>query len=169
MDLNKAMIIGRLTRDPELRTTPNGTPVASFAMATNSVWTDQSGTKQEKAEFHNIVVWKRLAEIVNQYLKKGAKIYIEGRIQTRDYIDQASGVKKYFTEIVAENMIMLDTKSSGNAQGGGYVPGGQSQGYVPQQPGYGSSRQAPSMDENYSVQAESNLQEEEIKIENIPF
>ena len=168
MDLNKAMIIGRLTRDPELRTTANGTPVASFAMATNSVWTDQSGTKQEKAEFHNIVVWKRLAEIVNQYLKKGAKIYVEGRIQTRDYIDQASGLKRYFTEIVAENLIMLDTKSGGQSQGG-YVPGGQSQGYVPQQQGYAPNRQAPSMDENYSIQAEANPQEEEIKIENIPF
>lgn len=168
MDLNKAMIIGRLTRDPELRTTPNGTPVATFAMATNSVWTDQSGTKQEKAEFHNIVVWKRLAEICQQYLKKGAKIYVEGRIQTRDYLDQATGSKKYFTEIVAENLIMLDTKTGGNV-GGAYVPGGQAQGYVPQQQGYGSARQATNMDDNYTIQAEVNPQEEEIKIENIPF
>lgn len=168
MDLNKAMIIGRLTRDPELRNTPNGTPVATFSMATNSVWTDQSGTKQEKAEFHNIVVWKRLAEICAQYLKKGAKIYIEGRIQTRDYLDQATGAKRYFTEIVAENLIMLDTKS-GASTGGSYVPGGQSQGYVPQQQGYSPNRQAPSMDDNYSVQADANPQEEEIKIENIPF
>ncbi len=95
MDLNKCMIIGRLTRDPELRTTTNGTQVASFAVATNLVWKDQNGQKQEKVEYHNIVAWRRLAEICGQYLKKGAKAYIEGRIQTREYMDQSRYRKPY--------------------------------------------------------------------------
>lgn len=79
MNLNKAMIIGNVVRDPEMRTTPNGQNVTSFSVATNLVWTDQSGQKQEKVEFHNVVAWRKLAEIVGQYLKKGSKVYIEGR------------------------------------------------------------------------------------------
>jgi len=109
MNLNKAMIIGNVTRDPELRQTPKGQAVVSFSVATNRRWTDQSGQKHEQAEYHNVVAWRRLAEIVGQYLKKGSKIYIEGRMQTRSWDDQ-SGTKRYKTEIVAENMIMLDRK-----------------------------------------------------------
>ncbi|MCD4705889.1 single-stranded DNA-binding protein [bacterium] len=107
MDLNKAMIIGRLTRDPEVRTIPSGQTVASFSVATNLNWTDQSGQRQEKVEFHNIVAWRKLAEICGQYLKKGKKVYIEGRLQTRDWVGQ-DDVKRYRTEIVAANLIMLD-------------------------------------------------------------
>ena len=114
MNLNKAMIIGNLTRDPEVRTTPQGTAVASFGVATNFVWKDASGQKQEKAEFHNVVAWRKLADIIGQYLKKGSKVYIEGRLQTRDWTGQ-DGVKKYRTEIIADNMIMLDSK--GNSGG----------------------------------------------------
>lgn len=113
MNLNKAMIIGNLTRDPELRTTPNGTSVTSFSVATNFVWTDTSGQRQKKAEFHNVVAWRKLAEIISQYLHKGSKVYIEGRLQTRSWDDQ-TGNKKYMTEIVADNMIMLDSKGSGS-------------------------------------------------------
>ena len=113
MNLNKAMIIGNLTRDPELRNTPNGTAVTSFGVATNFVWTDTNGQRQERAEFHNVVAWRKLAEIISQYLRKGSKAYIEGRLQTRSWDDQ-SGNKKYMTEIVAENMIMLDSKGAGN-------------------------------------------------------
>ena len=112
MNLNKAMIIGNLTRDPELKNTPSGIPVATFGVATNRVWKDQAGQKQSKAEFHNIVTWRGLAEICGQYLKKGAKIYIEGRLETRDWVGQ-DNVKRYRTEIVADNMIMLDR--AGNA------------------------------------------------------
>ena len=108
MNLNKAMIIGNLTRDPESRTTPSGQTVTNFALATNFTWTDQSGQKQEKAEFHNVVAWRKLAEIIAQYLKKGSKVYIEGRLQTRSWDDAATGAKKYRTEIIADNMIMLD-------------------------------------------------------------
>jgi single-strand DNA-binding protein len=110
MNLNRAMLIGNLTRDPEVRTTQNGTSVASFGVATNFVWTDQSGNRQEKAEYHNIVAWRKLADICAQYLRKGAKIYVEGRLQTRSWDDQ-TGNKRYITEIVAENMIMLGSKS----------------------------------------------------------
>jgi single-strand DNA-binding protein len=106
MSLNKAQLIGNLTRDPEVRQTPNGTTVATFSIATNFTWKDQSGQKQEKSEFHNIVAWGKLAEICGQYLNKGKKVYIEGRIQTRDW-EGDDGVKRYKTEITAENMIML--------------------------------------------------------------
>lgn len=104
MNLNKAIIVGRVTQDPQLRTTPSGQPVCNFSIATNRIWTD-SGTneKQEKAEFHNVVAWRRLAEIANQYLAKGSLVMIEGRIETRSWDDQ-SGNKRYRTEIVAENM-----------------------------------------------------------------
>lgn len=105
--LNRAQIIGNLTRDPELRQTSTGQTVASFAVATNSVWTDKTGNKQEKAEFHNIVAWAKLAEICGNFLQKGRKVYVEGRIQTRDW-DGEDGVKRYRTEIVAENLILLD-------------------------------------------------------------
>ncbi|EKD63953.1 MAG: hypothetical protein ACD_51C00134G0002 [uncultured bacterium] len=107
--LNRAQVIGNLTRDPELRTIPSGTAVCGFAVATNAVWTDASGQKQERAEFHNIVCWSRMAEIAGQYLKKGSKVYVDGRLQTRDWTGD-DGVKRYRTEIVAENLIILDSK-----------------------------------------------------------
>lgn len=105
--LNRACLLGNLTRDPEVRQTPSGQSVCSFGLATNRSWTDQTGNKQEKAEFHNIVVWGKLADICGQYLSKGKKIYIEGRLQTRDWEGQ-DGVKRYRTEVVVENLIMLD-------------------------------------------------------------
>ncbi len=123
MDLNRATILGRLTRDPELRTTTTGKSVATVSLATNRVWKDQSGQKQEQAEFHNCVMWGKTADIAAQYLTKGRRLYVEGRIQTRDWTDQ-SGVKKYRTEIVVDNMIMLDgPKGSSSApQEGGNTP-----------------------------------------------
>jgi single-strand DNA-binding protein len=116
MDLNKAMIIGRLTRDPEARTTSQGTTVCSFGVATNFIWTDHQGQKQEKVEYHNIVAWRKLAEICSQYLRKGSKVYIEGRLQTRDWEGQ-DGVRRQRTEIVADNMIMLDSKGASFSRG----------------------------------------------------
>ena len=153
MNLNKAMIIGNLTRDPEVKNTPAGATVASFAIATNFVWVDQSGQKQEKVEFHNVVAWRRLAEICGQYLHKGSKVYIEGRLQTRDWTGQ-DGVKRYRTEIVAENMIMLDRAGAGTG-GGAYI-----------RP---TAAQEPAVDINESLSQEPGMNEEEIKIENIPF
>jgi single-strand DNA-binding protein len=109
MSLNKVQLIGNLTRDPEMRQIPGGQVVSSFGLATNLSWTDQSGQRQDKAEFHNIVAWRKLGEICGQYLKKGSKCYIEGRIQTRSW-EAEDGSKRYKTEIVADNMIMLDRK-----------------------------------------------------------
>jgi len=112
--LNKAQIIGNLTRDPEVRQTPSGQTVATIGIATNRTWKDKDGNKQEKVEFHNIVVWGKLAEICQQYLKKGAKAYFDGRLETRTW-DDPDGKKNYKTEIVAENMIMLDSRGAGGA------------------------------------------------------
>ena len=104
MNLNKVILIGRLTQAPELRNTPSGQPVCNFSMATNRVWVDKaSGQKKEETDFHNIVLWRRLAEIASQYLTKGALTYIEGRLKTRSWED-ATGVKKYRTEIIAEKL-----------------------------------------------------------------
>lgn len=105
MNLNKVMILGNITRDPEMRTTPSGKAVVTLGVATNRRWTNASGQKQEQAEFHNVVLWGRLAEIANQYLAKGALVLIEGRLQTRTWEGQ-DGVKRYRTEIIAENMQM---------------------------------------------------------------
>lgn len=103
MYLNKAIIIGNLTRDPELKSLPSGIQVASFGMATNRVWRDKNGAKQESADYHNIVVFGRQAETVSQYLRKGSSALVEGRMQTRSW-DAADGSKKYRTEIVAERI-----------------------------------------------------------------
>lgn len=113
MDLNKAQIIGRITQDLELKQTPNGQSVISFSVATNRNWTDSSWIKQEQVEFHNVVLWGKLAEIAQQYLKKWSKLFIEWRIQTRSWEAQ-DWTKRYKTEIVWENMIMLDSKSDNN-------------------------------------------------------
>jgi single-strand DNA-binding protein len=172
MNLNKAMIIGNLTRDPEVRNTPSGQPVASFSVATNFVWKDQSGQKQEKAEYHNVVAWRRLAEICGQYLKKGSKVYIEGRMQTRDWTGQ-DGVKKYRTEIVAENMIMLS--SQGGGAGGYSAPSAPRQNYSQNRPATPMEEQPYSnepiidIDGPASGSHDGAAEEEEIRVENIPF
>jgi single-strand DNA-binding protein len=106
MNLNKVIIIGNLTRDPEARVTPeNGTPISNFGVATNRVWTDSQGQRQQQTEFHNIVAFGRLAEICNQFLRKGRLVCIEGRLQTRSWLDQ-NGIKRFRTEIIAEGMQM---------------------------------------------------------------
>ncbi len=112
MYLNKALIIGNLTRDPELKSLPSGIKVCSFSVATNRVWKDQNGAKQEAADYHNIVVFGRQAETVAQYMKKGSQVMVEGRMQTRSWDDQTTGVKKYRTEVVADR---VQFGSSGNA------------------------------------------------------
>jgi len=117
MNLNKVFIIGNLTRDPELKTLPSGTAVSSFGMATNRTWKNQSGEKQEEVQFHNIITFGRQAEVVSQYLKKGAMAMIEGRIQTRSWNAQ-DGTKRYRTEIVAERLQMGPRKSGGSPSGG---------------------------------------------------
>ncbi len=149
--LNKATLIGNLTRDPELRKTAGGQAVTSFSIATNRVFTTASGEKKDQADYHNIVAWGRLAEICAQYLTKGKKVYVDGRIQSREWEGQ-DGVKRYRTEIVAENLIMLD-RPSGAQAGGGYSKNDST----------GSSNM-PSMDD-----APLPPDTEEIKLEDIPF
>lgn len=147
MNLNKVMIIGNLTRDPEMRQTPNGKSVTSFSVATNRVWVSAAGAKQEEVEYHNIVAWGKLAEICNQYLKKGRKAYVEGRLKTRDWVGK-DGVKHVRTEIIAENMIILD-KAPGQ---GGYSP----------TPAASAPRQE-------QEEAPAIPSDEDIKVEDIPF
>lgn len=128
--LNKVMLIGNLGKDPELRYTTSGVAVATFSIATSESWKDADGNMQEKTEWHNIVAWRKLAEICGEWLKKGKKIYIEGRLQTRSYDDKNTGAKKYITEIVADNMIMLDGKGGmgESREGGSPMPVAEEQG-----------------------------------------
>ena len=116
--VNKAIILGNLGADPEIRTTSGGQNVANFRVATNRTYNDRSGQRQEQTEWHNIVAWGRLAEIAEQYLKKGDSVFIEGRIQTRSWEDQ-SGQQRWTTEIVAQEMTMLGGAGGGPGAGGG--------------------------------------------------
>ena len=119
--INKVIIIGNLTRDPEMRTTPSGQNVTTFGVATNRQWVTREGDKKNSAEFHECVAWAKLAEICNQYLKKGALVYIEGYLKTRSW--ENDGVKKFKTEIVMQDMIMLEKK--GESGDDDYVPEGE--------------------------------------------
>jgi len=109
------MLIGRLGQDPEMRYTQSGTALATFSIATNEVWRDKEGNKQERTEWHRIIAFARLGEICSQYLSKGKLVFVEGRIQTREWVDK-EGVKRYTTEIVASEMKMLDSRGSSGAQ-----------------------------------------------------
>ncbi|MFA6301084.1 MAG: single-stranded DNA-binding protein [Candidatus Paceibacterota bacterium] len=117
MYLNKAIVIGNLTRDPELRSLPSGIKVCTFSLATNRVWKDKNGARQESTDYHNVVVFGRQAETVAQYMKKGSSILVEGRMQTRSWDDKTSGEKKYRTEIVADRT-QFGPKGSGASAGG---------------------------------------------------
>ena len=107
--VNKVILIGNLGADPELKYTPNGAAVANLSLATIDTWKDNDGNKQERTEWHRVIIWKKLAEITAEYLKKGSKVYFEGRLQTRSWEDK-DGVKRYTTEVVADNMVMLGQK-----------------------------------------------------------
>jgi len=151
MYLNKVFIIGNLTRDPELKAIPSGIKVCSFSVATNRVWKDKNGAKQEAADYHNIVVFGRQAETVAQYMKKGSQVMIEGRMQTRSWDDAATNTKKYRTEVIADR-VQFGSSSSGGSR--------------------------PSASQNESSKAPSNKEEEldtieypdeQINVEDIPF
>ena len=143
------MVIGRLTRDPETRTTPSGATVTTFSIATNFYWTDQAGKRQEKVEFHNIVAWRKLGETIAQYLHKGSRIFIDGRLQTREWQAQ-DGSRRNRTEIVADNMIMLDGRPAGSGPATPRVATAQ-----PEQP--------------TTVPETPPASNDEIKVEDIPF
>ena len=151
MYLNKAIVYGNLTRDPELKSLPSGIKVTSFSLATNRTWKDKAGAKQESVDYHNIVLFAKLAELAAQYLKKGSSVMIEGRMQTRSW-DDATG-KKYRTEIIADSM-QFGPRASGAPAGGGYsAPAGKT---APQQ-------QAPDALETIEYP------EEDINPDDIPF
>lgn len=160
MSLNRAQIIGNITRDPEIRQIPGGQTVATFSVATNFTWTDASGQRQDKAEFHNIVAWRKLAEICGQYLKKGSKVYIEGRIQTRDW-EGEDGMKRYRTEIIADNMIMLDRK--GDMGSASYQDVQQSN----SQSGHSGLKTPP--EEEIDTSNMAPVTEDEVTIDDLPF
>jgi len=113
-NLNKVMLIGRLGQDPEIRYTQSGSAVANATIATNDYWTDKQGGKQERTEWHSLVLWGKLADLAQSYLKKGSQVYVEGRMQTRDWEDQ-QGQKHYKTEVVVTTMQFLDAKMSDSA------------------------------------------------------
>jgi single-strand DNA-binding protein len=144
--LNRATIIGNLTREPEMKQIPSGQTVTTFSVATNRAWKGADGQKQEASEFHNIVAWGKLAEICGQYLNKGKKVYVEGRLQTRDWEGQ-DGVKRYRTEVIIENMIMLDGRAGQSSSSPAFVP-----------PVASAQKDDPSVN-----------QDDEIRVEDIPF
>ncbi|MFZ3266829.1 MAG: single-stranded DNA-binding protein [Terriglobales bacterium] len=119
--VNKVILIGNLGKDPEVKYTPQGTPVAKITLATNERFKGKDGQWQDRTEWHNVVLWQRLAEIAGEYLKKGGKVYIEGRLQTRSWDDKTSGQKKYMTEVVANDLVLLGGRGEG---GGGDYAGG---------------------------------------------
>jgi len=153
MNVNKVILVGRLTRDPEMRTTTSGQTVTSISLATGRSWTDKNGQKQEKTEFHNLIIWRRLAEVAGQYLIKGQEAYFEGRLETRKYTAK-DGQEKRTTEVVVENMQM-----GSKPRGAGFTP----------------SANQPAAPQNQIAKEEEiptiNLDEEqeEVKIEDVPF
>src|SRR3989344_5025823 len=153
MYINKAFVFGNLTKDPEIRALPSGVKVASFGLATNRTYKDKNGVKQEKADFHNIVVFGKQAELIGQYMKKGSSMFVEGRIETRSW-DAPDGQKKYKTEIVVENF-QFGPKTGGSSAGGGS--------YAPKESA--TKKETKSED----TAGEIKYPEEEINIEDIPF
>jgi single-strand DNA-binding protein len=123
--VNKVILIGNLGKDPELKYTPSGTPVAKFSLATNERFKDKDGQWQDRTEWHNITAWARTAEIAGEYLKKGGKVYIEGSLRTHSWDDKQSGQKKYMTEIVVNDMVLLGGRGEGMTDDSG---GGRSRG-----------------------------------------
>ena len=158
--VNKVILIGNLGKDPEVKYTPSGVPVAKFSLATNERYKDKSGEWQDRTEWHNIVAWQRTAEIVGEYVKKGSKLYIEGRLQTSSWEDKQSGEKKYRTEIVVSDLVLLSSNRgdgefegrSRSAAAGGASSGGAG----------GPMDQRP-------ANADEPLQETAITDEDIPF
>ncbi len=140
--LNKATLIGNLGKDPEVRATPSGAKVANFSIATTESYTGKDGQKVDKTEWHNIVMWRGLAEVAEKYLKKGSQVYVEGRLQTRSW-DDKEGQKRYTTEIIADNMVML-----GRPTGGG---GGRDNGESYQQ-----RSEQPAMNNSYGSNSRSS-------------
>jgi len=155
--VNKVILIGNLGKDPEVKYTPSGTPVAKLALATNERYKDKDGQWQDRTEWHNVVLWQRLAEIAGEYLKKGGKVYIEGRLQTRSWDDKQTSQKKYMTEVVANDLVLLGGRNEGS--GGGEDSGGRSR----------SAAAAGSNFDQRTPQPEPAVASTPISDEDIPF
>ena len=151
--VNKVILIGNLGKDPEVKYTPSGVPVAKFTLATNERYKDKGGEWQDRTEWHSIVAWQRLAEIVGEYTKKGSKVYIEGRLQTSSWEDKQSGEKKYRTEIVAHDLVLLSGRGEAD---------GESRASRSASAGSGFDQRAPQSEETAPHPAE-------ITDEDIPF
>jgi single-strand DNA-binding protein len=162
MNVNKVILVGRLTRDPEIRTTPTGQSVATISMATNSFWTDKSGQKQDKTEFHNVVLWGRQAEIASQYLTKGQECFIEGRLQTRAYTGK-DGVERRTTEVIAESM-QLGSRAQGS---GGSAERAPRPVAAASAAGGAKAASTPLEEEIPTINLDDDS--EEIRIEDVPF
>lgn len=162
MNVNKVILVGRLTRDPELRTTPGGQTVATIGVATNDYWTDKSGQRQERTEFHTVVLWGRSAEIAGQYLSKGQEAYFEGRLQSRTYTDKA-GVERKVTDIIATSMQL------GSRPQGGQGMGGPRPASAPARPTSASTARpaAPVEEEIPTINLDD--EKDDIRIEDVPF
>lgn len=151
MSINKVIILGRLGKDPELKYTPSGAAVCNFTVATSETWADKSGQKQEKTEWHRIVVWGKLGELCNQYLSKGRQVFVEGKIQTRSWDDQ-NGQKKYLTEINATNVQFLGEARPGQ---------GKTQQERPAQQQQGQNSENP-FDQEFDVSTDANYTHDDI-------
>lgn len=165
ISLNRAMLVGNLTRDPELRYTPSGRPVCSFGLATNRRFKNASGELQEQVEFHNVVAWGKLAEIVSQILKKGTRAYVDGRLQTRTWEGQ-DGLRRQRTEIVMENFIPLTPKGVAPAVGELAEPVGPAVEEIIQEPTVKAEKAAPG---KKAPKKKEEKKEEEIDLDEIPF
>ena len=160
--VNKVILVGNLGRDPEVRYMPNGEAVCNFSIATTENWKDKSGVKQEKTEWHNIVMYRKLAEIAGEYLKKGRPVYVEGRLQTRKW--EKDGVTRYTTEIIADNMQMLGSREGGGSNAS--YDGGLDQGDTPEDMSQAPARQTAPEHASAKTNGSGNFDDFE---DDIPF
>ena len=153
--VNKVILLGNVGKDPEIRSTPGGTMVANFTLATSDRQKDAQGNWQDRTEWHNLVAFTRTAEIIRDYVKKGSKLYVEGKIQTRSWDDKETGAKKYRTEIIVNDLSLLSGREEGGSSGGGYSRGSGSSASYDQRPS--------------SAPADDYAQQAEISDDDIPF
>ena len=150
--VNKVILLGNLGKDPEMKVTPAGKPVAKFSLATNERFKDKDGNWQDRTEWHNIVLWERLAEIAGEYLKKGSKVYIEGRIRTDSWEDKQTNQKKYMTNIIGNELVLLGGRGEGQGGGGESATRGVSTGgnnnFDQREPEPASATSSPISDED---------------------
>ncbi|MFT6815877.1 MAG: single-strand DNA-binding protein [Sphingobacteriales bacterium] len=153
--VNKVILVGHLGKDPEVRYINEDTAVANFTMATSETYKDKTGQKQEKTEWHNIVVWRGLAQVAEKYLKKGKLIYVEGKLRNRSY-DDKDGIKRYITEIVADNFTMLGSREGGDTQGNKYSANSEASSSPGSSPAAPTSK-APAKEESFESDGDNDL------------